>query len=342
MLAHELRNPLAPISNALQLLRVVDPSSTQAAHARAIMERQLAHLVRLVEDLMEVSRITRGKIELRREAVLLSSAMLSAVETARPALEAGRHNFRIDMPAEAIKLEADFVRLAQVISNLLTNAAKYTDEGGEISLEAERQGDEALIRVRDNGIGIDAEMLPRIFDMFAQVPASQRRSQGGLGIGLALARALVDLHGGRIEATSAGPGKGSEFTVRLPVAPAAADARWHGASFDAGAARGARRRVLIVDDNVHEAETAHDGRAAIDAARNRRPDIVLLDISMPGMDGFTVARRMRNEPALRGVRVVALTGYGQQDDRRRTREAGFDDHLVKPVSPEDLRRLLAS
>jgi PAS domain S-box-containing protein len=356
MLAHELRNPLAPISNALQLLRVVDASSPQATHARAVMERQLAHLVRLVDDLMEVSRITRGKIELRRETLLLSSVMLSAVETARPALEAAHHNFRIDMPAEAVELDGDFVRLAQVISNLLGNAAKYTDPGGEISLEAAREDGAALIRVRDNGIGIEPEMLPRIFDMFAQVPASQRRSQGGLGIGLALARALVEMHGGTIEATSEGRGKGSAFTVRLPVAAARRRADPVSSLRSTRRPDGPRRRVLIVDDNVdaaetlqmvvstmgHDAETVHDGAAALDAARRQKPDIVLLDISMPGMDGFTVARSIRGEPALRDIRVVALTGFGQQDDRRRSREAGFDDHLVKPVTPEDLRRLLAA
>jgi PAS domain S-box-containing protein len=356
MLAHELRNPLAPISNALQLMRVVDPASTHSVQARAIMERQLAHLVRLVDDLMEVSRITRGKIELRREALLLSSVMLSAVETARPAIEAARHNFRIDMPSQAIEIDGDFVRLAQVISNLLGNAAKYTDEGGEISLEASRQGDEALVRVRDNGIGIEPDMLPHIFEMFGQVPASQRRSQGGLGIGLALARALVELHGGRIEVKSAGRGKGSEFTVRLPMARAARNAPPRRDACQPSAARAKRRRVLIVDDNVdaaetlqmvvttmgHEADTVYDGRAALDAARTKRPDIVLLDISMPGMDGFAVARGLRSQPDLRGIRVVALTGYGQQEDRRRSREAGFDEHLVKPVSPDDLRRLLAS
>jgi CheY-like chemotaxis protein len=277
------------------------------------------------------------------------------VETARPAIEAARHNFRIELPPEAIEVDGDFVRLAQVISNLLGNAAKYTDPGGDISLEAQYRGSEALIRVRDNGIGIEPDMLPRIFDMFAQVPSSQRRSQGGLGIGLALARALVELHGGRLEAKSAGRGKGSEFTVYLPVGrlhrnPTATP----GSSFDP-LPLAQRRRVLIVDDNVdaaetlqmvvvtmgHEAETVHDGPAALDAARSKRPDLVLLDISMPGMDGFTVARELRREPKLRDVRVVALTGYGQQDDRRRSREAGFDDHLVKPVSPEDLKRLLA-
>jgi CheY-like chemotaxis protein len=247
------------------------------------------------------------------------------------------------------------VRLAQVLSNLLGNAAKYTDEGGDVSIEAERHGSEAVIRVRDSGIGIEPDMLPRIFDMFAQVPASQRRSQGGLGIGLALARALVELHGGRIEAMSAGQGRGSTFTVHLPIARVDRNvAASKGSSFGPRAAAN-RRRVLIVDDNVdaaetlqmvvatmgHEAETVHDGRAALDAARSKRPDIVLLDISMPGMDGFSVAREMRRDSRLRGLRVVALTGFGQQDDRRRSREAGFDDHLVKPVSPEDLRRLLA-
>jgi PAS domain S-box-containing protein len=356
MLAHELRNPLAPISNALQLMRVVEPTSTQSVQARAIMERQLAHLVRLVDDLMEVSRITRGKIELRREPLLLSSVMLSAVETARPALEAARHNFRIDMPAEALEIDGDFVRLAQVISNLLGNAAKYTDEGGDISLEAARVGDEALIRVRDNGIGIEPQMLPRIFEMFAQAPTSERRSQGGLGIGLGLARTLVELHGGRIEVKSAGRGKGAEFTVGLPIAPAARNAAPRPAELQPSAPKPNRRRVLIVDDNVdaartlqmvvttmgHDADTVYDGRAALDAARSKRPDIVLLDISMPGMDGFAVARGLRSQPELREIRVVALTGYGQLEDRRRSREAGFDEHLVKPVSPDDLRRLLAS
>jgi PAS domain S-box-containing protein len=354
MLAHELRNPLAPISNALQLMRVVDPTSTHAAQARAIMERQLTHLVRLVDDLMEVSRITRGKIELRKEPVLLSTVMLSAVETARPAIEAARHNFRIDMPAETIELEADFVRLAQVISNLLANAAKYTDPGGEISLEASREGDEALVRVRDNGIGIEPGLLPRIFEMFAQLEGSQARSQGGLGIGLALARALVAMHGGRIEARSAGRGKGSEFVVRLPLARAARTQAPRAPQSATAAAPQNRRRVLIVDDNVdaaetlqmvvanmgHEVEAAHDGAAALEAARRKRPDIVLLDISMPGMDGLSVARELRRQPELRRIRVVALTGLGQQEDRKRSQEAGFDDHLVKPVSPEQLLRVL--
>ena len=352
MLAHELRNPLAPISNALQLMRIIDPASGEAQHARAIMERQLAHLVRLVEDLMDVSRITRGKIEVRKEPVLLSSVLLSAVETARPAIEAGRHRFHINMPAETLSVDGDFVRLAQVVSNLLANAAKYTDEGGEIWLDAAREGGEAVIRVRDTGIGIAAEGMPRLFEMFGQVAGSESRSKGGLGIGLALARALVELHGGRISAASGGHGKGAEFTVRLPLGAAFAQSRKTPASL--GAERGQRRRVLIVDDNVdaaetlqmvvsqmgHDADAAHDGPAALDAARARRPDVVLLDISMPGMDGLEVARALRSEPALRQVRVVALTGFGQQEDRRRSEAAGFDAHLVKPVSPEELRRVL--
>ncbi|HET7671843.1 MAG TPA: ATP-binding protein, partial [Burkholderiales bacterium] len=353
MLAHELRNPLAPISNALQLLRIIDPASGEAQHARSIMERQLAHLVRLVEDLMDVSRITRGKIEVRKEPVLLSSVMLSAVETARPAIEAARHRFHINMPADTLSVDGDFVRLAQVIANLLANAAKYTDEGGQIWLDAGREGDEAVIRVRDSGIGIEAGALPRLFEMFGQLAGSEQRSKGGLGIGLALARALVELHGGSISAASRGLGQGAEFTVRLPLAASCLGLHSPAPSGPHASPR-ARQRVLIVDDNVdaaetlqmvvsqmgHEVQAAHDGAAALAAARSGRPDVVLLDISMPGMDGLEVARALRREPGLRQVRVVALTGFGQQEDRRRSLDAGCDAHLVKPISPDDLRRVL--
>jgi PAS domain S-box-containing protein len=351
MLAHELRNPLAPIRNGLQLLRVVEPGSEPAAQAQAIMERQVEHLVRLVDDLMDVSRITRGKIEMRREALDLAAIVLSAVETSRPAIEAGRHNFTLSLPAEPVVVDADFVRLAQVIANLLNNAAKYTDNGGQISLAAVRDGGEAVIRVRDNGIGIAPQTMPRLFEMFAQAEDSRSRSHGGLGIGLALARRLVELHGGRLEANSAGRGCGSEFVVRLPLAPAA---RSRSRSDRAPAASRKRRRVLVVDDNVdaartlqallhelgHEADVAHDGQAALAAAREQRPELVLLDLSMPGMDGLEVARRLRQQPGMNGTRVAAVTGFGQEADRRRTREAGFDEHLVKPLSPEDLRRVL--
>jgi PAS domain S-box-containing protein len=355
MLAHELRNPLAPIRNSLQLLRMVDPGSEPAEQARAIMERQVDHLVRLVDDLMDVSRITRGKIEVRREAIDLASVVLSAVETSRPAIEAGRHRFTLSLPSEPVAVDADFVRLAQVVANLLNNAAKYTDAGGEISLSALREGGEALIRVRDNGIGIAPEVMPRLFEMFAQAEETLSRARGGLGNGHALARTLVELHGGRIEAHSAGRGKGTEFIVRLPAygAPSRAG-RARRTSQVAEAARRGSRRVLVVDDNVdaartleallrelgHDVAVAHDGRSALAAARESRHEGVLLDLSMPGMDGFEVARALRRQPGFAGVRFAAVTGLGQEGDRRRTREAGFDLHLVKPLSPEDLRRVL--
>ncbi len=359
VLAHELRNPLAPVHNSLQLLRMVDPRSEPAEQARAIMERQVDHLVRLVDDLMDVSRITRGKIEVRRQAVDLGSIMLSAVETSRPAIESARHRFTLSLPSEPVAVEADFVRLAQVIANLLNNAAKYTDPGGEISLVAQREGREAVVRVRDNGIGIAPEMMPRLFEMFAQAEDSLGRSRGGLGIGLALARTLVEMHGGRIEACSAGRGTGTEFVVRLPLAPQAAERaeRFGGSRAAAEAAQLAepgRRRVLIVDDNVdaartlhalvrefgHEVEVAHDASSALAVAREHRPEVVLLDLSMPGMDGVELARALRSQPGFEDVRFAAVTGLSQEADRRRTREAGFDAHLVKPLSPEDLRRVL--
>ena len=354
MLAHELRNPLAPIRNGLQLLCMVDPASEPAEQARAIMERQVDHLVRLVDDLMDVSRITRGKIEMRKEPVELGSIVLSAVETSRPAIEAGRHRFNLSLPSEAIVVDADFVRIAQVVANLLNNAAKYTDNGGEISLVAQREGDEAVIRVRDNGIGISPEMMSRLFQMFAQSQDSLSRSRGGLGIGLALARTLVELHGGRIEAQSAGHGRGTEFVVRLPVFVPLRGAASRGAARAAAPAGNKQRKVLVVDDNVdaartlhavlrelgHDAEIAHDGASALAAARARRPEIVLLDLSMPDMDGVELARELRQKAGLADARFVAVTGLGQDSDRRRTREAGFAVHLVKPLSPEDLRKVL--
>jgi signal transduction histidine kinase len=355
MLAHELRNPLAPVRNGLQLLRMVDPASEPAEQARAIMERQVDHLVRLVDDLMDVSRITRGKIEMRKEPVDLGSIVLSAVETSRPAIEAARHRFNLSLPSEPIVVEADFVRIAQVIANLLNNAAKYTDNGGEISLAAQREGNEAVIRVRDNGIGISPEMRSRLFEMFAQSQDSLSRSRGGLGIGLALARTLVELHGGRIEAHSAGQGRGTEFVVRLPLFVAGArDAAARDGARAAAPAYGKRRKVLVVDDNVdaartlhavlrelgHDAEVAHDAGSALAAARERRPEIVLLDLSMPGMDGVELAQELRQKAGLAGARFVAVTGLGHESDRRRTREAGFAAHLIKPLSPEDLRKVL--
>jgi PAS domain S-box-containing protein len=355
MLAHELRNPLAPVRNSLQLLRMIDPASEPAEQARAIMERQVDHLVRLVDDLMDVSRITRGKIEMRKEPHDLGSIVLSAIETSRPAIEAGRHQFTLSLPAEPVVVEADFVRLTQVIANLLNNAAKYTDNGGHISLVAEREAAEAVIRVRDDGIGIAPQMMPRLFEMFAQAEDSLSHSRGGLGIGLALSRKLVELHGGRITAHSAGRGAGTEVMVRLPVFdPASRSARSRQVSRAPQARSAGRRRVLVVDDNVdaartlqallrelgHDVEVAHDGGSALAAARERRPEVVLLDLNMPDMDGVELARTLRRQPGFHEVRFAAVTGLGQEADRRRTREAGFDVHLVKPLSPDDLRRVL--
>jgi len=347
-LAHELRNPLAPVRNGLHLLRIVEPESPAAEQARAMMERQLDHLIRLVDDLLEVSRVSRGKIELRRQQVELSAVLMSAIETSRPAIEAARHALDIRLPAETVTLDADFVRLAQVVANLLNNAAKYTDPGGRISLAAWREGAHAVVCVRDTGIGIPADKLGTVFEMFAQVDSSLTRSQGGLGIGLALAKSLVELHGGTIEARSDGPGRGSEFVVRLPVAAAPA-ARSPAPRASERAPQ--PRRVLVVDDNVdaatslgmmlsrmgHEVRVAHDGASALEFARSERPQVVLLDLSMQGMDGFGVARALRADPALARTPIVAVSGLGQDGDRRRTREAGFDEHLVKPVAPETLR-----
>jgi len=351
-LAHELRNPLAPIRNGLHLLRMVDRSSEAAEQARAMMERQMSHLVRLVDDLLEVSRITRGKLDLRRESVELAGIVGSAVDTSRPVIEAAGHTLQVDLPPETITLNADPVRLAQVLANLLNNAAKYTPQGGTIRLQVRREGGDALISVRDSGVGIAPDMLERVFDMFTQLDST--RAQGGLGIGLTLAKSLVELHGGRIQAESGGAGKGSEFVVRLPLLgahkPATRSAREGAAVLPSARSR----RILVVDDNVdaaqslgmllrqmgHEVDVAHDGQAAVDAARSRRPQLLFLDLSMPGLDGLAVARRLRAEPELRALRIYALTGRGQDDDRRRAREAGFDGHLVKPLALDTLHGIL--
>jgi PAS domain S-box-containing protein len=352
-LAHELRNPLAPIRHGLHVLRVMDRNSEAAEQTRAIMERQTNHLVRLVDDLLEVSRVSRGKIDLRKEPVGLADVVGNAVETSRPFIEAAGHRLRIDLPADAIGLLGDNVRLAQVLSNLLNNAAKYTENGGDIELSAAREGETAVISVRDNGIGIPREMLPRVFDMFAQVDPERGRAQGGLGIGLALARTLVHLHGGAIEARSEGPGHGSEFIVRLPIARSRQAEARAAETWSLRCSKGPRR-ILVVDDNVdaaqslslmlrhggHEVQVTHDGLAGLEAARGNPPDVILLDISMPGIDGLGVAQRLRLDPRFKPVRIVAVTGLGQEEDRRKSRAAGFDEHLVKPISPEVLREVL--
>jgi PAS domain S-box-containing protein len=355
-LAHELRNPLAPIRNSLQFLRLAGSDQAAAEHAADIIDRQVNHLVRLVDDLLEVSRITRGKIELRKEPVDLASIISSAIETSRPLIEAAGHRLDVRMPSEPVMLQADAVRVSQVISNLLNNAAKYTEAGGQIWLTAQMDRLEVVISVRDTGVGIPADMLPNVFEMFTQVDRSLSRSQGGLGIGLTLSRSLVQLHGGAIIACSPGAGRGSEFIVRLPRALAEQSHEEIEAREqvpDNG--HGPGRRILIVDDNLDSAESlglwlkleghdvhlVHEGLAAVDAARAFQPEVILLDIGLPDIDGYEVAERLRRELCLDGVRLIALTGYGQDEDRRRCYDAGFDEHLIKPVDPATLETLLS-
>ncbi len=354
MLGHELRNPLAPIRHALQVMRLKGTDDPDMQWAEGVVERQVQQLTRLVDDLLDVSRITRGKINLQMGPVDLAAAVASAIEISRPLIDARKHRLEVSLPEQAVRVEADSTRLGQVLSNLLNNAAKYTEEGGRIDLTVESSGDEAVLRVRDRGVGIAADMLPRIFEMFIQVQGSVSRSEGGLGIGLTLVRKLVEMHGGSVEVHSEGLGRGSEFVVRLPLLRAVAlpvvaevEQPWP--------LKVPARSVLIVDDNQdaatclalllrtagHEVRTAFDGLAALDLAQERPPDVVLLDIGMPGMDGLEVVRRLRQDLGLKQALLVALTGYGQEEDRRRSHEAGFDVHLVKPVDLNDIKDLLA-
>jgi PAS domain S-box-containing protein len=352
-LAHELRNPLAPIKSGLEILRITRAAAATST-VQEMLERQTNHLVRLVDDLMEVARVTRGRIELRLEPIDLGGVLRNAVETSRPLIDAARHELSVTLPAEPVTLVADPVRLAQVVANLLNNAAKYTEEGGHISLSAYREGGDAVVSVRDTGIGIPAEELPRLFDLFAQADRTYHRAKGGLGIGLTLVRTLVELHGGSVLARSDGVGCGSEFIVRLPLGVESADGvrQARDESFDVFTAH----RILVVDDSCDAAETlalllgglgadvrvANDGQAALDEVDSYRPSVVLLDIGMPGMDGHEVARRMRQRAGGRALILVALSGWGQEEDRRRSREAGIDHHLVKPVQLDELRGLLTA
>ncbi len=357
ILAHELRNPLAPIRNAIQILRQPGAGGAAEGWAREMIDRQVRHLGRLIDDLLDVSRIRQGKVELRKERVDLAGVICNACESTRPLLNERRHRLTVTFPSGPLELHADPARLEQVLVNLLTNAAKYTDPEGRIALEVGREGDEVVLRVRDNGVGIPPEMLERIFDLFAQVDASlDRSSQWGLGIGLTLVRRLVELHGGSVRAFSAGPGQGSEFVVRLPVAEAPAPRAAPAGAIPGPAAPGTHHRVLVVDDNAdladslallirwwgHEVSVVYDGPAALAAARAQHPDVVLLDVGMPRMSGYQVARQLRQQWEPDRMRLVALTGYGRPEDRRRSREAGFDCHLTKPVDPEVLKRLLAA
>ncbi len=356
MLAHELRNPLAPIRNALHLMKMPGADATTVSEARCMMERQVSQLVRLVDDLLDVSRIVRGKIELRREPVDLAVAIARAVETAQPVVDAQGHQLTISVPEQAVWVDGDLIRLSQVIANLLTNAAKYTTEAGRISVGLERSGGEAVVRVRDTGVGIPPELQPSIFELFVQGDHSLARSQGGLGIGLTLVKRLVEMHGGAITVASAGAGQGSEFTVRLPALPEWRGAEPPGSPSAPPRVTGARRRrVLVVDDNVDAAESIavilrasgndvrsiHDGPSVLPAAKAYRPDVIVLDIGLPGLSGYDVARMLREQAEFRRTLLVAVTGYGQEEDRRRSQEAGFDYHLTKPVDPEALQAFVA-
>lgn len=355
LLAHELRNPLAPLRNGLQIMRLANSDLNAISQARAMMERQLSHMVRLVDDLLDISRISQNKMELRRDRVLLADIVHSAVETSRPAIEAAGHTLAIELPAEPIPIDADLTRLAQVFSNLMTNSAKYTERGGRIWIAADRMGPEVMVSVRDNGIGIPEESLPTIFDMFSQVDRSIERSTGGLGIGLALVKALVEMHGGSVAVASKGQGMGSTFTVKLPTLTSSAEP-----SFDVSPEReitagGPRRRILVVDDNRdsansmammlkligNEVRIAHDGVEGIEAAEEFRPQIILMDVGMPRLTGYEATRRIREQPWGRSIFIIALTGWGQDGDKLRSQEAGCNGHLVKPVSLSDLENLLA-
>jgi PAS domain S-box-containing protein len=352
-LAHELRNPLAPIRNGLQVMRMANGNPDAVEQARNMMERQLTQMVRLVDDLLDISRISSGKLELKKERVPLLAVVNSAIETSRPLIEQMGHKLTVTLPKHSIVVEADLTRLAQVFLNLLNNAAKYSDRGGHIWLTAERQGSDVVVSVKDEGIGISADQMPRIFEMFSQVNRSLEKAQGGLGIGLTLVRRLVEMHGGRIEARSDGPGKGSEFIVRLPVVveasiPQQEDARTEGD-------RKSTLRILVVDDNRdnadslsmmlkmmgNETQTAYDGEEAVAVAVEFLPNVVLLDIGLPKLTGYEVCRRIREQPGGKELVIIAQTGWGQEDDRQRTHEVGFDHHMVKPVDPQALMKLLA-
>ena len=353
-LAHELRNPLAPIRNAVQIMQL---SRDEAMHdnARKIIERQLKQMVHLVDDLLDVSRISQGKVELRLEPVDVADAVHDAIETSRPLIDAGRHHLTTRLaPPRALLVEADATRLCQIVANLLNNAAKYTPEGGHIQVLAEREGDEAVITVQDSGIGLSQDMLPRVFDMFAQVDRSMERAQGGLGIGLALVKRLVEMHGGTVHATSEGPDRGCRFVVRLPLIRAVAPAPRLDGGHELTAQETDGLRVLVVDDNVDSAESlsqvmcilgypvavAHDGVEAVEMVASWRPAVALLDIGMPRMSGLEAARAIRQLPGGERLWLIALSGWGQHEDRRKSREAGFDHHFVKPVDVEALIELI--
>lgn len=350
-LSHELRNPLSPLRNSIELLRRLDHGDERVHRINAVMDRQVNHLIRLVDDLLEVSRISRGTFSLHREAVDLGSVIRNAVDTTAPLMDQEGHVLTVEMPQDAIWLDGDPVRLSQILGNLLNNAARYTPAKGRIEVRAWRDGATAAISVRDNGVGIAPDMLPRMFDMFSRGDRDHGGTQGGLGIGLALSRRLAEMHGGTLDARSGGPGLGSEFVVRIPITPPARPV----SPEPAGDVSLDQLRIMVVDDNVDAGDSlsfllqalgadvrvARDGAGALEQFPTYNPSVVLLDIGMPGMNGYEVARELRARHADSGAAIVALTGWGQQDDRLRAREAGFDAHLVKPADLQALQRLLS-
>jgi PAS domain S-box-containing protein len=356
LLSHELRNPLSPILNALHILRRMKTDDPIIAQAGDIIKRQVVQMVRLVDDLLDITRITKGKLRLTREKVELRVVANRAAEAARPLMDARQHDFSVSLPTGPVWVEADPARLEQVVVNLLNNAAKYTDTGGLVRMSVYQEGAEAVIRVRDNGVGIAPEMLPRIFDLFTQVEGTLSRSHGGLGIGLALVRTLVEMQDGRVQAQSGGPGRGSEFTVKLP-AVAATPGQGVNTVLEPGRNAGRRLRILVVEDNVdsadslnlllrlygHDVQVARTGPTALEMAAASRPDLVLLDIGLPGMDGYEVARRLREKPGFKTVMLCAVTGFTPSEaDRQRQQQTGFDHYYIKPVSLETLLELFNS
>jgi PAS domain S-box-containing protein len=351
-LAHELRNPLAPIRNALQIMQLTADATTHGK-ARDLIDRQIGHMVRLVDDLMEVSRITRGKVSLHALRIDLRTVVNTALETSRPLIEAARHELSVSLPSKPLYVDGDLTRLAQVVSNLLNNAAKYTLSGGQIGITVNKSGGQAVLRVEDNGLGISSEMLPRIFELFTQVDHSLERSQGGLGIGLALVKKLIEMHHGSVDGHSEGLGKGAAFTVRLPLSPEEKPSMPE-QGISAKLPKSDKRRVLVVDDNIdaatslasvlqlsgHEVHSVHDGVSAIAAAEEFRPNIILMDIGMPGLNGYDACRRIRSEPWGDCMILVALSGWGQEDDRLRATEVGFNLHLTKPIDSTALKDVL--
>ena len=352
-LAHELRNPLAPIRNGLQLMKLSGGQNVAVEQARAMMERQLTHMVRLVDDLMDASRISQGKLELRKQPISLTTVLTTAIESSGALIEQKRHQLIVKLPAQALLVDADLTRLAQVFQNLLNNAAKYSEEGGKIHLTVEGQGNDAVVTIRDAGVGIAADQLPLIFEMFTQVDRSLDMSQGGLGIGLSLVKRLVDMHGGRVEARSGGLGHGSEFVVTLPLVDQAAQHGPPGVD-QILAAPQASLKILVVDDNRDGADslsemldlmgndtrTGYDGEEAVSIAGEYQPDVILLDIGLPKLNGYEACRLIRQQPWGKNIVLLAVTGWGQEKDRSRTQQAGFDHHLVKPVDPQELMQLL--